>query len=91
MVVMVVVVVVIVVLVVEVTVMVDVLVVYVGVQATKGQGVRHVVYWRHSTDPGLQVQPLKVNLILYENDVLQVGLRSSPLTQLPALSLTKIV
>ena len=46
----------------------------VGVQATKGQGVRHVVYWRHSTDPGLQVQPLKVNLILYENDVLQVGL-----------------
>ena len=46
----------------------------VGVQATKGQGVRHVVYWRHSTDPALQVQPLKVNLILYENDVLQVGL-----------------
>ena len=63
----------------------------VGVEATKGQGVRHVVYWRHSTDPGLQVQPLKVNLILYENDVLQVGLRSSPLTEIPAFSLTKIV
>ena len=46
----------------------------VGFKATKGQGVRHVVYWRHYTDPGgLQVQPLKVNLILYNNDVLQVG------------------
>ena len=42
------------------------------VQFTKGQGVRHVVYWRHSTDQGVQLQPLKVNLILYDNDVLQV-------------------
>ena len=48
----------------------------VGVEATKGQGVRHVVYWRHSTDQGVQLQPLKVNLILYDNDVLQVLLES---------------
>ena len=39
-------------------------------QGTRGRGVRHVVYWRHDTDIG--VHSLKVNLILYENDVLQV-------------------
>ena len=43
--------------------------IYVVWQGTRGRGVRHVVYWRHSIDT---VQPLKVNLILYENDVLQV-------------------
>ena len=31
---------------------------------------RHVVYWKHTNESG--VQPLKVNLIIYENDVLQV-------------------
>ena len=32
---------------------------------------RHVVYWKHTNEAG--VQPLKVNLIIYENDVLQVS------------------
>ena len=39
-------------------------------QGTKGRGVRHVVYWKHTNESG--VQPLKVNLIVYDNDVLQV-------------------
>ena len=39
-------------------------------KGTKGRGTRHVVYWKHTNESG--VQPLKVNLIVYENDVLQV-------------------
>ena len=40
-------------------------------QGTKGRGIRHVIYWKHpNTEPGSQ--PMKVNLILYENDILQV-------------------
>ena len=40
-------------------------------KGTKGRGTRHVVYWKHTNESG--VQPLKVNLIVYDNDVLQVG------------------
>ena len=39
-------------------------------QGAKGLGTRHVVYWNHPYESG--AQPLKVNLIIYENDVLQV-------------------
>ena len=41
-------------------------------QGTKGRGMRHVVYWKHTNEAG--VQPLKVNLIIYDNDVLQVSI-----------------
>ena len=30
-----------------------------------------MIYWKHSNEAG--VQPMKVNLIIYENDVLQVS------------------
>ena len=39
-------------------------------QGARGTGTRHVVYWRHTKENG--VQPLKVNLIIYDNDILQV-------------------
>ena len=38
-------------------------------QGAQGRGTRHVVYW-NLNETGMQ--PLKVNLIIYENDVLQV-------------------
>jgi len=42
-----------------------------NMKGTKGRGIRHVIYWKHpNTEPGSQ--PMKVNLILYENDILQV-------------------
>ena len=39
-----------------------------------GLGVRHVVYWQLHTGElsGATNQPLKVNLIVYDNDVMQV-------------------
>ena len=38
-----------------------------------GLGVRHVVYWHLQTgELAATNQPLKVNLIVYENDVMQV-------------------
>ena len=43
----------------------------VATQGTKGRGTRHVIYWKHTNEAG--VQPLKVNLIVYENDILQVS------------------
>ena len=36
-----------------------------------GVGVRHVVYWSLGADAGSQ--SLKVNLIVYDNDILQVS------------------
>ena len=36
----------------------------------KGKGTKHIVYWR--TPNGNDGQSLKVNLIIYENDVMQV-------------------
>ena len=31
---------------------------------------KHVVYWKQSQEPG--AQPLKVNITVYDNDILQV-------------------
>ena len=39
-------------------------------QGVKGKGTKHIVYWR--TPNGNDGQSLKVNLIIYENDVMQV-------------------
>ena len=39
-------------------------------QGVKGKGTKHIVYWR--TPNGNEGQSLKVNLIIYENDVMQV-------------------
>ena len=36
------------------------------------QGTRHVVYWNYTNEDGGGAQPLKVNLLVYENHVLQV-------------------
>ena len=35
-----------------------------------GRGVRHVIFWKYNNENG--TQPVKVNLVVYENDVLQV-------------------
>ena len=43
-------------------------------QGAQGRGTRHVVYWNHPHEAG--AQPLKVNLIIYENDVMQVRFTS---------------
>ena len=32
---------------------------------------KHVVYWKQSQEQG--AQPLKVNITVYDNDILQVG------------------
>ena len=39
-------------------------------QDTQGRGTRHVVYWNHNVESG--GQSLKVNPIVYDNNVLQV-------------------
>ena len=33
---------------------------------------KHVVYWKQSQEPG--AQQLKVNITVYDNDILQVGI-----------------
>ena len=41
-----------------------------GKGADGKRGVKHVVYWKQSQEPG--AQPLKVNITVYDNDILQV-------------------
>ena len=38
--------------------------------AQDSRGVKHVVYWKHTNEAG--AQPIKVNITVYDNDVLQV-------------------
>ena len=38
--------------------------------AQDSRGVKHVVYWKHTNEAG--AQPLKVNITVYDNDILQV-------------------
>ena len=38
--------------------------------AQDSRGVKHVVYWKHKNEAG--AQPLKVNITVYDNDILQV-------------------
>ena len=38
--------------------------------AEGNRGVKHVVYWKHTNEAG--AQPLKVNITVYDNDILQV-------------------
>ena len=46
--------------------------VFVVVQGAAGRGVRHVVFWKYTNEAN--IQPVKVNLVVYENDLLQVKL-----------------
>ena len=43
-------------------------------QGASGRGIRHVVFWKYTNE--INVQPIKVNLVVYENDLLQVSERA---------------
>ena len=41
-------------------------------QGARGKGTKHIVYWRLPSG-GNEGQPLKVNLVVFENDTMQVA------------------